>query len=729
MMPARLISNAFPADFYPGFLTAVGETLFFSANDGTNGNELWKSDGTSAGTVLVRDIRPQGPGSFPGNFTVIGNTLFFTATDGVNGQELWRSDGTSEGTVLVRDIDIGDSGSYPYALEAVGATLFFRASDGVIGSELWKTDGTSGGTVLVRDIRLGNQQGSGPNNLTALGETLFFTANDGLSGSELWKSDGTEPGTVLVRNIVPGSLGSDPSNLAVIGSTLFFRANDRVTGEELWKTDGTSDGTVLVKDIQNVTSGPFFGSSPRYLTGVGSTLFFYANDFVHGRELWKSDGTSAGTVLVKDIRSGGYSSYPSYLTALGETLFFSADDGVNGRELWKTDGTEAGTVLVRDIRPGTEGYGPSNLTAVGDTLYFTANDGTNGTELWRSDGTSAGTVLVQDIRPGGSGSLPSNLTVIGTTLFFRADDGVNGRQLWALDLNASPANPSQLSIAAVAADRSEGNSGSTPFSFSVTRTGSLAGQSTARWAVRGSGATAAAAADFVGGVLPSGTVQFAAGERTKTITVFVAGDTLREADERFAITLSNPSAGTTIGTGQALGIIRNDDLIGTPRNDRLQGSRRPEFLDGRGGPDTLIGGPGPDVFGFRFRESTITAPDRITDFTRGQDRIAVLDRRGRQQPRPRVFTRAADNRDARTLAQLAAAVFADADGKARGTQPLRPKAAALVRSTNRAIRGTYLLINDSKAGLNERDDLMVNLTGLRGALPAFGRINAAAVFV
>jgi ELWxxDGT repeat protein len=114
-----------------------------------------------------------------------------------------------------------------------------------------------------------------------------------------------------------------------------------------------------------------------------------------------SDGTTAGTVLVKDIRPGAYDGYPYHLAGVGGTLFFTARDGIHGRELWTSDGTRAGTVLVRDIHPGAREGDPTHLTGVGGTLFFTADDGTQGRELWKSDGTEAGTVLVKDINAGG----------------------------------------------------------------------------------------------------------------------------------------------------------------------------------------------------------------------------------------------------------------------------------------------------------------------------------------
>src|SRR5262249_40933905 len=145
------------------------------------------------------------------------------------------------------------------------------------------------------------------------------------------------------------------------------------------------------------------------LADVNGTLFFAADDGMHGTELWRSDGTAVGTTLVKDLYPGGFtgayggyylnSSSPSNLTDVNGTLFFTAADAAwSGWGLWKSDGTEAGTVLVSSLATF-----PYNLTNVNGTLFFTAGTawgGPNGVELWKSDGTAAGTVLVRDIDPG-----------------------------------------------------------------------------------------------------------------------------------------------------------------------------------------------------------------------------------------------------------------------------------------------------------------------------------------
>ncbi len=285
----------------------------------------------------------------------------------------------------------------------------------------------------------------------------------------------------------------------------------------------------------------------------------------------------------------------------------------------------------------------------------------------------------------------------------------------------------ELAIGATDADKPEGFSGNTPFTFTVTRSGDTSAASSARWAVTGIGVNPADAADFARGVLPAGTVRFSAGQTSRTITVNVRADLDREPDERFRVTLSNPT-GATIATSRATGIIRNDDLIGTTANDTITGTSRPEFIDGLAGQDTLTGGEGSDVFGFRFGHSRIRTPDLITDFRFGEDKIALFNANGRLLPAPVAFSRAANNRRASTLAALAKRVFADADGRTAGAQPLAANAAALVRSTNAAIAGTYLLINDRNAGRSLTADLMVNITGFSGTLPALGGRPVESVF-
>ncbi len=141
-------------------------------------------------------------------------------------------------------------------------------------------------------------------------------------------------------------------------------------------------------------------SDPSWLVGLNGTLFFIADDGTNGEELWKSDGTMAGTALVKDVNPGPDGSTIGSLTVAGQELFFVADDGINGEELWKSDGTTAGTVLVKEITLGPSGTTIDALAALGQNLFFVADNGTNGSELWTSDGTEAGTVLLKDINPG-----------------------------------------------------------------------------------------------------------------------------------------------------------------------------------------------------------------------------------------------------------------------------------------------------------------------------------------
>ena len=437
----------------PSELAELNGMLFFAADDGVRGVELWRSDGTEKGTVLVRDIDPDLEAEYgPADMTAVGGTLFFTADDGVNGRELWKSDGSRAGTVLVEDINPSNEdysyGGGPENLVAVGGTLFFTADDGARGTELWKSDGTRAGTVMVKDIHpeSDNDYGS-PDNLSAAGGTLFFTAGDGVNGRELWKSDGTRAGTVMVKDINPDPQGyyDAPSELTAVADILFFTAEDGRHGRELWRSDGTAAGTVMVEDISPDPErySRYSDYSPTALTDVGGTLFFTADDGTHGRELWRSDGTSAGTVMIEDVHAGGYDGARGYLTDVAGAVFFTATDGTHGPELWRSDGTAAGTRMVTNIHPGVKNQGPYLLTSVGSAMFFTADDGTHGRELWTSDGTAAGTVLVEDISPDDGEDdydyydAPYGLTDVGGTLFFTADDGAAGRELWRSDGTAA----------------------------------------------------------------------------------------------------------------------------------------------------------------------------------------------------------------------------------------------------------------------------------------------------
>src|SRR6266545_4315146 len=140
--------------------------------------------------LMVKDINPGSASSSPGGaFTDVNGAVYFAANDGSHGTELWRSDGTAGGTILVKDIYPGSRSSSPSGLANVNGIIYFRASDGTSGAELWRSDGTAGGTPLVKDIYAGSRS-STPSGLANVNGTLFFRASDATSGAELWRSDG-----------------------------------------------------------------------------------------------------------------------------------------------------------------------------------------------------------------------------------------------------------------------------------------------------------------------------------------------------------------------------------------------------------------------------------------------------------------------------------------------------------------------------------------------------------
>jgi ELWxxDGT repeat protein len=395
---------------YGGLGLGPAGNVFLAADNGINGIELWKSDGTGVRTELVQDINTANSNGSIRIGAILNNVYYFSADNSTNGLELWRTDGTPAGTWLVKDINPGA----PRALlnsqiASNGTVVFFAAQDNTsIGEELWRSDGTGAGTVLVKDIYTSSQS-SAPRGFYNIGTLVYFEASDA-DGRDLWRSDGTSVGTFRVKNINPTvGASSNIENFTEVNGILFFTANNGTNGKELWKSDGTELGTVMVKDIHPTGSnGAFNFIGTGLLTNVNGTLFFVANDGT-GNHLWKSDGTTGGTVKVTTTFLN-----PSYLVNYNNTLYFSD----NGR-LCKSDGTNLGTVAV------TPSAGIVKLTVAGNTLYFLGVD-SNGYELWKSDGTTAGTALVKDIFVGSAGQVSSQvqLSNINGTLYFNPLDGI-----------------------------------------------------------------------------------------------------------------------------------------------------------------------------------------------------------------------------------------------------------------------------------------------------------------
>lgn len=468
---ADIDANADPYAF-----TVSNGLLFFSATDGAHGNELWRSDGTAAGTFMVRDIFPGEEGSSPLSLVNFNDRLYFFASDGVTGREFWTSDGTEEGTVLVKDMspnqsdsslfrppviangmmffnpytrDFGDElwvsdgttdgtklvkdivpgpdGARIFDLVSIGRQVLFSAIDGATGSEIWRSDGTEQGTVLVKDAVPG-ENGSNPSYMFAWEGAAYYQATDGTNGYEIWKSDGTEQGTFMLADLNPGSDSSSARNFMAANGALYFQATGPGIGVELFKTDGTAQGTGLVKDIN-----PGSGSSvPADFIRYGNSVFFRANELATGTEMWMTDGTEAGTQRVLDLHPEGSGTFadPVILDGL---LYFAAQNAESGLELFRSDGTPEGTALVKDVYPGpSHGY-QNQLIVFDGALYFGGNDGANGSTLWRSDGTEEGTALVKNINPASTSSHPRNLTVAADSLFFIASDGITGDELWKSD--------------------------------------------------------------------------------------------------------------------------------------------------------------------------------------------------------------------------------------------------------------------------------------------------------
>lgn len=434
-------------------LVAMGGALYFPANDGTHGSELWRSDGTAAGTTLVKDIWPGLDPSSPTQLTLLGGSLYLWADDGVHGAELWQSDGTAPGTALAVDVVPGPDGSRTFVSAVVGGRLVFRCC-GWTSPSLWASDGTPLGTAQISAVNPVAQSVAVGQPFLVLPNGLLLFSADGGGGVELWRSDGTAGGTYLLADLEPGPGLSYPHDFVVMGGDLYFSTQHPDNTQRLWRTDGTLANTVPVNLPPGVEPRMYagrFGALP-------DRLVFRAQDAVHGIEPWVTDGTTA--TLLADVYPGAESSYPMYdfvvglsmFASVGDHVVFLANDGVHGDELWTTDGTPAGTQLLAELVPGAAStfldyfLSWAEPAVLAGKLLFRDYSADFGRRLWSTDGTPAGTSLVEVIGsqtsvvvPEGPltadiGSLPIGcFGVAGGRLLFGADDGVHGIEAWISD--------------------------------------------------------------------------------------------------------------------------------------------------------------------------------------------------------------------------------------------------------------------------------------------------------
>ena len=404
-------------------LRAVGNAMIFLADDGTHGQELWVTDGTSAGTSILKDIDAGSQPSNPIFMAPFGNRMLFSAFDGLHaaagdgltGQELWVTDGTAAGTSLVADLDPGIFGSLAARNTSPVWTAppawRFSAKVGNVGRELWVTDGTSGGTSLIKDINPGAYKPSNPSTPVSVGTTglAVFAAvgpsnhaskSGGTYGTELWVTDGTSGGTSLLKTFSEGysdggnAYVSNTANgtMATLGNEVLFTGSDGGK-TALWGTDGTVNGTVKLS-TDGVFVDPLGGTGRTGFTTMASGKDLFWNGTGIGAAPWVTDGTPGGTFQLATVNTNLDQGESFGFALVGNKAVFNAvSPGVSTHDLWVTDGTKAGTYDI-----GVSALSnPKNFGSINGKVIFQGTDSTHGTELWITDGTFLGTKLLKDI--------------------------------------------------------------------------------------------------------------------------------------------------------------------------------------------------------------------------------------------------------------------------------------------------------------------------------------------
>jgi ELWxxDGT repeat protein len=386
-------------------LTAAGDAVWFSAVDTTSGRELWRSDGTAAGTHQVIDLVAGPTGSNPTELVAWQNGVAFVATDAGGVPHLYRSDGTAAGTQRLTDLLPGLVGSHPRALVAQGELLLF--ADGAY--DAWQTDGSPAGTKPLQTPPPSLEFGRRPLERIDPGSRFtLLTFNVSTECCQAFQVVRADPQTYLPIAFlaVPGGIAPDPrpSEFAVVAGRVAFAGNGRIH----W-TDGEA-AIALPADFDG------FGTSATVssLVPFGAGVAFAVGGTRDRNGLWLSDGTADGTRRIAAFHD------VTAPVAVGDRLLFSARVTDEPSALWRADTGGAERLL--------DGVEAENLTAIGGAAVFTTRGALlASTDLWVSDATPARTGRVQRL----GAAAPSQFTVAGERLFFVVDSPAAAATLWS----------------------------------------------------------------------------------------------------------------------------------------------------------------------------------------------------------------------------------------------------------------------------------------------------------
>lgn len=422
----------------PKNLVSFNNKLYFVA-DGKRWNgfgmvanrELWSSNGSEAGTQMVIDLNKtanDNSGSYPVGLKVWNSKLYFFAI-GIDGkQNLYETDGSESGTKQITTTGMSiyvASGRYPDALVEFNNELYFIGNDMVNGYELWKTDGTASGTVMVKEINPAKgmfDTDSEISQFTVMGDHLYFFANETSDedSTQLWKTNGTTAGT---EKIVSYKIDNDKTaySLTATSNTIYYTYKG-----SLYKSDGTAAGTSLF--MQN--------NSPEHLTSFNGELLFQTTtsgpNVPTMSHICITSNDPQGYTVLKDVDPGQInlsinSTYYYPMNVANNKLYFTLGINSQTTELWQTDGTIAGTTLIKTFTQVDGSINNQQFIKHDGAVYFKTK--VNGDYfLNKTDGTAAGTIKLSTV---GAGDV-ENLTSVDKVLFFTNSDQPArvGEELW-----------------------------------------------------------------------------------------------------------------------------------------------------------------------------------------------------------------------------------------------------------------------------------------------------------